>query len=143
MKSQKTWAIVLAAGSGSRLASLTTDERGNAVPKQFCTLSGGQSLLHDALQRARQVAPRARVCAIVARQHERYWRPALWSLPPRNVIVQPRNCGTANGILLAVLHMLERDPRARIVFLPANHHVRDEQSLATSVRASLPRTLAS
>lgn len=136
MKCQKTWAIVLAAGNGSRLASLTTDESGHAVPKQFCSLRGGPSLLQEALKRALQVAPRGRLCVVVARQHERYWRPALWSLPPRNVVIEPRNCGTANGVLLAVLHILERDPRARIVFLPADHHVRDEQSLAKSVRAS-------
>jgi mannose-1-phosphate guanylyltransferase len=48
--------------------------------------------------------------------------------------VQPRNCGTANGILLATLKILERDPLARIVFLPADHFVRDEAALASSLR---------
>jgi mannose-1-phosphate guanylyltransferase len=131
---QRTWAIVLAAGDGTRLASLTTDENGNAVPKQFCSLDGGSSLLHDAMQRARHVAPRERVCVIVAEQHRRYWQRALWTTPSSNIIVQPRNCGTANGILLATLKILERDPLARIVFLPADHYVRDEAALAGSLR---------
>jgi mannose-1-phosphate guanylyltransferase len=131
---QRTWAIVLAAGDGTRLASLTTDEHGNAVPKQFCSLDGGSSLLADAMQRARQVVPRERVCVIVAEQHRRYWQSALWTTPASNIIVQPRNCGTANGILLATLRILERDPLARIVFLPADHHVRDEAALAGSLR---------
>lgn len=131
---QRTWAIVLAAGDGTRLASLTTDEHGNSVPKQFCSLNGGSSLLADALQRARHVAPRERVCVIVAERHRRYWQPALWTTPASNVIVQPRNCGTANGILLATLRILERDPLARIVFLPADHYVRNEAALAGSLR---------
>jgi mannose-1-phosphate guanylyltransferase len=131
---QRTWAIVLAAGDGTRLASLTTDEHGNAVPKQFCSLDGGNSLLADAIQRARHVAPRERVCVIVAQQHRRYWQSALWTMPSSNIIVQPRNCGTANGILLATLRILERDPLARIVFLPADHHVRNEAALAGSLR---------
>ncbi|MEO8018505.1 MAG: sugar phosphate nucleotidyltransferase [Pseudomonadota bacterium] len=131
---QRTWAIVLAAGDGTRLASLTTDEHGNSVPKQFCSLDGGSSLLHDAMQRARHVAPRERVCVIVADHHRRYWQSALRALPSSNVIVQPRNCGTANGVLLATLRILESDPLARIVFLPADHYVRDEAALAGALR---------
>jgi mannose-1-phosphate guanylyltransferase len=131
---QRTWALVLAAGDGTRLASLTTDASGRSVPKQFCSLNGGRSLLEDALHRARRIVPRDRLCAIVAADHRRYWQRTLWALPASNVIVQPRNCGTANGILLAVLSILERDPLARIVFLPADHHVRDESALGGSLR---------
>jgi len=139
---QNTWALVLAAGEGSRLRSLTTDASGVAVPKQFCSLDGGPSLLQEALHRAQAVAPRERICTIVAEQHRRWWQGALWSLPAGNIIVQPRNRGTALGILLPVLKILARDPLARIVFLPADHYVRDEEVLARSLRAAvreLPR----
>jgi mannose-1-phosphate guanylyltransferase len=133
---QRTWALVLAAGDGTRLSTLTTDANGRSVPKQFCSLTGGRSLLEDAVQRARRIVPRERLCAIVADQHRRWWQSTLWSLPASNVIAQPRNCGTANGILLGVLRILERDPLARIVFLPADHYVRDETALAGSLRAA-------
>jgi mannose-1-phosphate guanylyltransferase len=131
-----TWALVLATGDGSRLASLTTDHQGLAVPKQFCSLNGGQSLLQASLQRALGIVPYRRICTVVARSHEGYWRPMLWSMPEGNVIVQPRNCGTANGLLLGVLRILKRDPLARIIFLPADHHVLDEKSLTDSVRTA-------
>lgn len=130
----QTWAIVLAAGDGTRLASLTTDSRGNAVPKQFCSLHGESSLLQDALQRARPIVPQERLCVIVAERHRPYWQQALSSLPERNLIVQPHNRGTAHGILLVVLRILARDPQARIVFLPADHYVRDEVALARGLR---------
>lgn len=133
---QRTWAIVLAAGEGTRLSTLTTDERGDAIPKQFCSLNGGPSLLQKALVRARRIVTPEQVCTVVARQHVRYWRHALLSLPTANVIVQPRNCGTANGVLLGVLRILECDPLARIVFLPADHYVHDEGSLVDSVRSA-------
>ena len=133
---QRTWALVLAAGDGTRLATLTTDANGRAVPKQFCSLNGGRSLLEEAVQRGRRIVPRERLCVIVAADHRRYWQRTLWTLPASNAIVQPRNCGTANGILLGVLRILERDPLARIVFLPADHYVRDEVALGTSLRAA-------
>jgi hypothetical protein len=34
---RSNWAVVLAAGEGTRLAALTRDAAGNAVPKQFCS----------------------------------------------------------------------------------------------------------
>lgn len=134
MHEGQTWALVLAAGEGSRLRSLTTNAAGVAVPKQFCSLRGGFSLLHEALQRAEAVTSRERICTIVAEQHREWWEGSLESLPRANVIVQPHNRGTANGILLPLLHILERDPEARIVLLPADHHVRDESVLAASLR---------
>lgn len=133
---ENTWALVLAAGEGSRLRSLTTMGSGVAVPKQFCSLQGGPSLLQEALQRAEAVAPRERICTIVAEQHRRWWEGPLWSLPARNIIVQPENRGTALGLLLPMLHIAHRDPNARIVVIPSDHYVRDEATLARSLRTA-------
>lgn len=128
-----TWALVLAAGEGSRLRSVTTTPAGIAVPKQFCSLHGGLSLLQKALQRAEAVVAREHICTVVAQGHRRWWEKSLDSLPYANVIVQPQNRGTANGILLPLLHILERDPEARIVLLPSDHHVSDETVLARAL----------
>ena len=132
-----TWALILAAGEGTRLRSLTTAPGGSTIPKQYCSLHEGPSLLHEAVLRAGAVAPASRTCAVVARQHRRWWEPGLSSLPAPNVIVQPANRGTANGILLPLLHIVERDPQARVVLLPSDHHVRREAILATTLRKAV------
>jgi len=129
-----TRVLVLAAGEGSRLRSFTTTASGVVVPKQFCSLRGGSSLLHKALNRALRIAPTERICTIVASQHRRLWTEPLRWLPAANVIVQPQNRGTANGILMPLLHILERDPNARILVLPSDHYVRDEPTLSRSLR---------
>ncbi len=131
---ENTWAVVLAAGEGSRLRSLTKDASGCDVPKQFCSLRAGPSLLHEALRRASSVVPPERVCTIVAAQHERWWRQSLARLPAGNLVVQPRNRGTAHGMLLALAHVLERDRRANVLFFPADHHVVHEPALAAAAR---------
>jgi mannose-1-phosphate guanylyltransferase len=129
-----TWAVVLAAGEGSRLRSLTRDDRGVAVPKQFCSLQGGPCLLQEALQRAASAVPLQRICSIVAEQHRRWWAPILSYLPEQNVISQPQNKGTAFGILLPLLRILERDPNATVLLLPADHYLSDEEVMAASLR---------
>ena len=134
-----SWAIVLAAGDGRRLHTLTTNASGMAVPKQFCSLRGGNSLLRNALFRAETFARPEHVCTIVAEQHRQWWRPALSTVSDANVIVQPRNCGTANGILLPLLHILRQDLEARVVLLPSDHHVDDESALAAAIRRSVQR----
>lgn len=132
-----TWTLVLAAGEGTRLRSLTTSPSGTAIPKQFCSLFEGPSLLHEALKRAHAVSDEAHICAIVAEQHRHWWRGALGALPPANIIVQPENRGTANGILLPLLHILAREPGAQIVLLPSDHHVRQEPVLASALRRAV------
>lgn len=143
MNDRSTWALVLAAGEGSRLRSLTTTASGTAVPKQFCSLRGDSSLLRDALRRARGVADPSRICSVVASQHRRWWRSDLRALPAGNVIVQPENRGTANGILLPLLHIVARDPQATVLLLPADHYVRDEDVLENSLRKSMRLAAAS
>lgn len=127
------WAIVLAAGEGRRLQALTTT-MGGAVPKQFCSLWGGRPLLHDALQRAQRAVARERVCTVVAAAHRQWWSVPLWALPASNTIVQHQDRGTAVGVLLPLLHILNRDPDALVLLLPSDHHVSDEVMLASAMR---------
>jgi mannose-1-phosphate guanylyltransferase len=51
--------------------------------------------------------------------------------------VQPHNRGTAVGALLPLLETLERDPEARVVLLPSDHHVVDEPALGATMRRAL------
>ena len=131
------WALVLAAGDGSRLQALTTTAAGVAIPKQFCSLGREPSLLHDALRRAQVVADPQRTCAIVADYHRRWWQPLQLGIPASNLISQPRNRGTAIGILLPLLHIMHRDPEATLLVLPSDHYVRNEEVLAGSLRAAM------
>lgn len=137
LEEPNTWALVLAAGEGSRLRSLTTPSSGAAIPKQFCSLYTGPSLLQEALRRAQAVTAEARTCVVVAEQHRRWWQGALGSLNAENIVVQPENRGTAMGILLPLLQILSRDPEARLVLLPSDHHVRQEAVLTCALRDGL------
>jgi mannose-1-phosphate guanylyltransferase len=107
------------------------------VPKQFCSLNGGASLLEDALARAATVACPAQAIVVVAAEHRRFWQSALAEIPPHNVVVQPRNRGTANGILLGVSAILERAPDALVAVLPSDHYVEREDVLAKALERAM------
>jgi mannose-1-phosphate guanylyltransferase len=129
------WVLVLAAGEGKRLRQLTKCADGASVPKQYCSLQGGPSLLEEALRRAASVADSVHVSLIVADQHRRWWQPTRpW--PAHQLIVQPHNRGTANGILLQLLQIMRVDPDANVMLLPSDHFIADESTLITAMRSA-------
>ncbi len=134
---QADWAIVLAAGRGSRLRALTRDDAGREVPKQFCSLDGGPTLFEQALARAAAVTAPERVVAVLAEEHRALWEPQVGRLAPENRVVQPENRGTAVGLLLPLLAVLARAPEARLVVLPSDHYVRHEGVLETALLEAL------
>lgn len=140
--SSNIWVVVLAGGAGTRLQGLTTHGDGTAVPKQYCSLRGGPSLLLDTVARARELAPVERVVAVVAAEHEQWWRPQLTSrralgLPARNVLLQPQNRGTAAGLLFAVAAIAARDETARVAVLPSDHFIERPAVLRATMRRAL------
>jgi mannose-1-phosphate guanylyltransferase len=137
MKSDRSghcWAFVLAGGEGRRLRALTTTRDGISIPKQFCSLHGGASLLRDGLERARWVASPEHIRAVVAASHRPWWSRILSRAELRQSVVQPANCGTASGVLLPLLKTLHEDPDGIVVVLPSDHHVDQEPILAQALR---------
>ncbi len=127
--------LVLAAGSGARLVSLTTTHSGQRVPKQYCSLFGGRSLLGDAVARAELLAARENVVVVVAREHARWWEREFEGSIVR-VVVQPQDRGTAAGILLGLRAIESVDPTAHVTLLPSDCFVANEGTLAASLLAA-------
>lgn len=131
------YTIVLAAGEGTRVRNQTRNAEGVCVPKQFSVEDGHRTMLHWTLDRATRLVPKKRVVVVVAKDHERWWRHELGDLPQENVVIQPRNRGTAAGLLLPLLKVLQRDPQAQVLVLPSDHHVEDEEQLERAIREAV------
>jgi mannose-1-phosphate guanylyltransferase len=142
MHDAHTWAVVLAGGEGTRLQTLTTDDAGVTVPKQFWSLRGDNSLLQLALARAEQQATRARTCVAVSARHHAWWKPELAALPDDNVFIEPSNRGTGIGVISAVIGVLARDPEACIAFMPADHYIEQEPILGCALNQAIAETTA-
>ncbi|MEA3151921.1 MAG: mannose-phosphate guanylyltransferase [Gammaproteobacteria bacterium] len=138
------WVVILAGGDGRRLGSLTTNADGVSTPKQYCSLNGGPSLLQLALRRALGLVPRERIVPVVTEAHRRWWEPELFALRRSSVVVQPSNRGTGLGVLVALLVIAKSDPEARLLCMPSDHYVENEDVLAEFLRqATAPEALDS
>ncbi len=132
----RLWGIVLAGGNGRRVAALTADAAGAAVPKQYCRFGEATPMLRWALDRARRSVGSGRVVTVVAEHHRRFWQRELAGFAPEDVLVQPQDRGTAPGLLLPLLSILRRDAAARVIVLPSDHYVADEATFTAAVRGA-------
>jgi mannose-1-phosphate guanylyltransferase len=121
------WGIVLAGGDGTRLRALTRIVSGVPVPKQYCEMVGGRSLLERTLCRTRRSVAPARTLVVVNRDHLRLARPQLRDVLPWNLVVQPANRDTGPGLLLPLALLERRDPDATVVVVPSDHWIDRER----------------
>ncbi len=133
----RTWAIVLAAGEGRRLSSLTSALYGCQVPKQFAVLDGARSLLQVTLDRIAPLVPAERTVVVAGAEYEALARLQLRGYPDVDLVLQPRNLETGPGILLPLARILARDGSAQVAIFPSDHHVASPAPLLDAVRTAL------
>ena len=131
------WAIVLAAGEGTRLASVTRALYGREVPKQFAALTGERTLLQMTMDRIAPLVPPSRTVVVISENQRELAELQLAEFAGVEIVVQPHNRGTAVGVLLPLSHVLARDPQARVVIFPSDHHVARETPFLDAVGRAL------
>jgi mannose-1-phosphate guanylyltransferase len=129
----KLWAIVLAGGQGTRLASLTRALYGTDLPKQYAVLAGSRSLLQATVDRILPLVPAERIVIVVGREHEALARDQLREWPGAELVVQPRNLDTGPGLILPLARIRSRDRSARVAVLPADHYISDQDAFLHAV----------
>ena len=135
--SHHLWAVLLAGGDGMRLRDLTFRIVGDNRPKQFCPIVGPQSLLNQTRSRLSPLFASDRQVFVVSRPHQSFYEAELADAKQSIVIAQPVNRGTAIGILIALLQVMQSDPDAVIGFFPCDHYYSDEERFRSIVRAAV------
>jgi mannose-1-phosphate guanylyltransferase len=83
-------------------------------------------MLQHTLDRTKLLIPQRRIVTVVNHAHQQYVRTQLGDQPPETILVQPCSRETANGILLALLHVQTQDPNAIVCVFPSDHFVLEE-----------------
>ncbi len=125
-------AVIPAGGAGSRLWPRSR----RASPKHVLPLSGsGRPLLRETYER---IAPHAHAVYVLTEAAQvPLIREILPELDDDCLIVEPAARGTTNALGLAAMTLLERDPDALMMSLPADHVVRGLSAYARAVRRTV------
>lgn len=124
---QDRWAVILAGGDGSRLLPLTRKITGDERPKQFCSFLGTGTLLDETRRRIELGFSPIKTMFSLTEKHECYYNDLLRDVPPRNLVVQPKNIGTAPAILYSLLRLEKSNPAASAAFFPSDHYFSDNE----------------
>jgi mannose-1-phosphate guanylyltransferase len=134
--SRHLWAVLLAGGDGIRLRDLTLRIAGDFRPKQFCCIVGAKSLFEQSRARLEPLVPPDRHVFVLSRAHERYYGEYLAEAGESSALVQPLNRGTGIAIVLALVHILKRDPDAVVGIFPCDHFYSNDDSFRRTIRAA-------
>jgi len=116
------WNVVLAGGVGSRFWPLSTPER----PKQLLPLISEAPMLRDTLDRMTPLAPPARTLVLTNASLRDAILALEPSLPPENVIAEPRPAGTCAALAWAARTIQARSgPEAVMVCVHADWAISD------------------
>jgi mannose-1-phosphate guanylyltransferase len=120
--------IVLAGGEGKRLQPFVYQLRGDRLPKQYVGFIDARSMLEQSFDRAEKLIPAERLFTIASRSHLNYFEAGkqLAARPAHTVILQPLNRETAPGVLLPLMHIYKRFPRATVAVFPSDHFIWEE-----------------
>jgi mannose-1-phosphate guanylyltransferase len=127
------WALLLAGGDGRRLRPLTRQIAGDPRPKQFCAIFDGETLLDRTRRRADLFTRADQHVVVVSREHEPYYSGLVTQLAPDRLVVQPRNAGTAPGIVYPMLRIRELAGNVPVAIFPSDHYVSDDGAFVTAV----------
>jgi mannose-1-phosphate guanylyltransferase len=115
--------LLLAGGDGTRLQELTSEIEGIPIPKQYCRLLNGASLLEATISRARLLFPLDRINIIMNRDHLDLAKDQVSALPESNIFVQPLNRDTGPGMIFSLLNLERAYGDATIAVFPTDHYI--------------------
>ena len=116
-------ALLLAGGDGTRLQELTSEIAGSPIPKQYCRLLNGASLLEAAISRAHLLFPMERINVIINENHIALAKDQVRALPASNIFVQPLNRDTGPGMLFSLLTLEWVYGDTIVAVFPTDHFV--------------------
>jgi len=126
-------ALLLAGGDGRRLQDLTSEITGIPIPKQYCRLLQGSSMLEATISRASLFADPDRISVIINRNHLQLALDQVNSIPQSNIIIQPQNKDTGPGMLFALISLQQTYSDATVAVFPTDHYVDNDWAFITHV----------
>lgn len=127
------YAVILAGGGGTRLWPASR----KAHPKHLLKLLGDKTLIQTTFDRVDGLVPTENIYIITNQAHVKEVTGQLPKVPEKNIIGEPvaKNTAMAMGTAAAVIH--SRNPNASIIYLAADHVIKNEERFRMNALAAL------
>ena len=124
--------VILSGGSGTRLWPLSR----SALPKQLLALVSDQTMLQDTLSRLAEMTEMAQPLVICNAEHRFMIAEQMRQIgiEPDAIVLEPVGRNTAPAIAIAALMLVQDDPDALMLVLPADHLIRDVAAFHAAIR---------
>jgi mannose-1-phosphate guanylyltransferase len=119
----------MAGGRGERFWPLSAD----SMPKPFLRILGTKTMIQLTVERVNRLLPMERIFIVLGKSHADIAREQLPDLPAANFLVEPEGRDTAPCIGFAAISLLELDPQAVMIVLPADHFIPDGDHFVKTV----------
>jgi mannose-1-phosphate guanylyltransferase len=126
---EHTYCIIMAGGRGERFWPFSAD----SMPKPFLRILGTKTMIQLTVERVNKLLPMERIFIILGKSHVDIAKEQLPDLPAANFIVEPEGRDTAPCIGFAAISLLELDPQAVMIVLPADHFIPDSDQFVKTV----------
>lgn len=127
------YAVILAGGGGTRLWPASR----KAHPKHLLKLLGEKTLIQTTYERVDGLIPAENIYIITNKAHIKEVAEQLPKVSEKNIIGEPvaKNTAMAMGTAAAVIH--SRNPNASIIYLAADHVIKNEERFRMNALAAL------
>lgn len=125
-------ALTMAGGGGTRFWPRSRQKK----PKQFLTLTGGRTLLQQALDRIEAVIRPEHTWIITSAAHQEEVGAQLPDIPSDHIVGEPVGRDTAACIGLGAALIQRGDPEAVMVVMPADHVIEPAQEFRRALHAA-------
>lgn len=124
--------VILSGGSGSRLWPLSREH----YPKPLLPLVSSQTLLQDTACRLDEIDDLADAVYVCNEEHRFLLAEQVTQLGkrPATIILEPEGRNTAPALTLAALFLLQKDPHAMMIVMPADHVIKEAASFVEAVQ---------
>jgi mannose-1-phosphate guanylyltransferase len=124
-------AVIMAGGSGTRFWPASREHR----PKQMLALASDRPLLRVTADRILPLIPADRLWVVTTAATADATRALLDDLPPDHILAEPTGRDTAACVAYAARVLLQDDPDACCLALPADHAISDEARFRSAMAA--------
>ena len=126
-------AVVMAGGSGTRF----WPQSRKTLPKQLLPLAGDATMLQQTVRRNVPLIPADRTWIVTNAVQAQATAEQLPDVPHENILVEPCGRNTAPCIGLAAIHLLQQDPQAVMLVVPADHVIQPTEVFQNAVERAV------